>query len=312
MNIERVIEGIRQPDQSVQYLRWMLWKQLRHKLYDTNGMHILDADWDTLIILDTARYDYFEDVCEIGGEMSKVRSLAPKTSMFLTSNFEGRRAHDTVYLSANAQVGKYRDAIDVHKVVGQWKSDGSKGGGQISERSITQPEPVVDKAIELHDKYPHKRHIVHLLPPHVPHLIKDGKTLPPDSPYRTYEAVRKGEVDGETMRAVYRENLSYVLDAIDPLLQYVDGKVVVTSDHGELLGEGLPWWVKLIHPRWGITEGEKFDWGHYEYVNAPELRDVPWLELPFDSRRKTTSDPPVADDIDETSIEEQLESLGYI
>jgi hypothetical protein len=34
----------------------------------------------------------------------------------------------------------------------------------------------------------------------------------------------------------YLDNLRYVLDNIEELLQNVDGKVVISADHGELFG----------------------------------------------------------------------------
>jgi hypothetical protein len=49
----------------------------------------------------------------------------------------------------------------------------------------------------------------------------------------------------------------YVLDSVKTLLRSVDGSVVITADHGNLLGE------------FGL-------YGHPDYVPAPALKRVPW------------------------------------
>ncbi|MCX2818630.1 hypothetical protein EGH25_04595 [Haladaptatus sp. F3-133] len=280
--------------------------------YDDTGTHVLEEDWDTLVILDCGRYDIFSEVVEVSDSesLTKKRSVASATANFVKRNFGGRRAHDVVYLSANPVVGSREEYLDIHKLVGMWHEDERKKQGQENQRGLTDPEPVVEKAIELHEEYPNKRHIVHFLPPHVPHIFKDGDELPPDSPYRNYEAAREGEVEASVMRDVYTENLEYVTEAIQPLIEEVDGKVVVIADHGELLGEGMPRWMKFLHSRWG-NQWHKYDFGHYDNIDVPELREVPWLELPFETRRETVSEPPVTDEYDTENIEDQLEALGY-
>jgi arylsulfatase A-like enzyme len=124
--------------------------------------------------------------------------------------------------------------------------------------------------------------------------------------------VRSGEVDAEQMRDVYAENVDYVLNSIEKLIESVDGKKVITSDHGELLGESFPKWKKWCenHPRWG-SDWEKYDWGHSHDVDVPALVDVPWLELPHGTRRKIISESPVENEFDDETIEEHLEALGY-
>jgi len=69
----------------------------------------------------------------------------------------------------------------------------------------------------------------------------------------------------EGLRRAYEENLKLVLSYVDKLVPHLKGKglVIITADHGELLGErGL------------------FD--HPERVRVPELVEVPWLEIGSD------------------------------
>jgi hypothetical protein len=63
----------------------------------------------------------------------------------------------------------------------------------------------------------------------------------------------------EIAKEVHRENLRNVLSEVEKLLQGLNGRVVITSDHGEAFGEE------------GI-------WGHKAEKDIAELREVPWLE----------------------------------
>ncbi|KXA94987.1 hypothetical protein AKJ37_07125, partial [candidate division MSBL1 archaeon SCGC-AAA259I09] len=57
-----------------------------------------------------------------------------------------------------------------------------------------------------------------------------------------------------------KKNLEYALEAIQRFAEEVEGKIVVTSDHGEAFGEG------------GL-------WGHINKPHIPVLVEVPWLEI---------------------------------
>ncbi len=62
----------------------------------------------------------------------------------------------------------------------------------------------------------------------------------------------------ETAMANYEENLRIVLDAVVDLVEKLDGRVVVTADHGEAFGED------------GV-------WEHHVETHIPALMEVPWL-----------------------------------
>lgn len=64
----------------------------------------------------------------------------------------------------------------------------------------------------------------------------------------------------ETAMAYYEENLRIVLEAVADLIEELDGRVVVTADHGEAFGE----------------EGV---WEHHIETPIPALMEVPWLEV---------------------------------
>jgi len=63
-----------------------------------------------------------------------------------------------------------------------------------------------------------------------------------------------------TAMAYYEENLRIALSAIAELVPKLDGRVVVTADHGEAFGEA------------GV-------WEHHVETHIPALMEVPWLEV---------------------------------
>ncbi|KXA94610.1 hypothetical protein AKJ65_03895 [candidate division MSBL1 archaeon SCGC-AAA259E19] len=79
--------------------------------------------------------------------------------------------------------------------------------------------------------------------------------FPPAIPEES--AFRK--VGKEGMRKAYRENLEIVLKSVEEIIEELNGKIIVTADHGELLGEGG-------------------DFVHHD-ENHPLLREVPWLRI---------------------------------
>ncbi len=94
-----------------------------------------------------------------------------------------------------------------------------------------------------------------LLGNHPEWFMAEFLQLPPLSPM---DAVRR-KYGPEGLRRAYQENLEIVLKHVSQLLEYLKGKVVITSDHGEFLGEGrfyshgldsddpclrhIPWWT---------------------------------------------------------------------
>jgi hypothetical protein len=83
------------------------------------------------------------------------------------------------------------------------------------------------------------------------------------------------------------------------LIERLDGKTVITADHGNLVGERLsPVPVK--------------GYGHPGYLRKDELVLVPWMELEYDSRREIVAESPAEDTAQPEVDKEKLEALGYI
>jgi hypothetical protein len=119
------------------------------------------------------------------------------------------------------------------------------------------------------------------------------------APASPMDAVRRSRGDAG-LRAAYQANLGIVLAVVGELLRYLRGRIVITSDHGELLGE-------------------RGAYGHIRGSRSPELLEVPWLVV--DKQQAENLDgwqvraegrAPDASAADPDEIARRLKALGYI
>jgi arylsulfatase A-like enzyme len=109
---------------------------------------------------------------------------------------------------------------------------------------------------------------------------------------KPFKALKEDEK--EKVWGAYLDNLRYALDDIERLLQNVDGDVVISADHGELMG----------------------DHGMYYHMPGnihPKLKKVPWVRVKGDDKQTAVPDVTLdgVENAQEVS-EEQLEALGYL
>ncbi|MGD9401609.1 MAG: hypothetical protein PVF95_05005 [bacterium] len=125
------------------------------------------------------------------------------------------------------------------------------------------------------------------------------------APASPMDAARRAGGDAG-LRAAYEDNLRRVLKDIAGLLPYLSGRIVITADHGEWLGENG-------------------SYSHRGGSQSPILREVPWLVIEKGAaERKAVAERKAADgsvgeaaagaysDVDRKKIEERLRGLGYI
>ena len=164
------------------------------------------------------------------------------------------------------------------------------------------PDKVTDRAIALSKDYPNKKLIIHYLQRHYPFLGKVGKEFHEKHGYTSqsdnwniWTKLRAGEHDEAEVWEAYKENLRVTLPEVECLINNIQGKIVITSDHGNAFGEH------------GV-------YGHPRYVHIPALTDVPWFILPYENRRKIKSSETTetfegaADD----DVKEKLRDLDYV
>ena len=75
-----------------------------------------------------------------------------------------------------------------------------------------------------------------------------------------WDLVKDGELTLEAAVKGYKSNLEYVLEYVKKLLPELNGKIIISSDHGELFGE-------------------YDEYGHPGGVYYRELLEVPYLEI---------------------------------
>lgn len=269
--------------------------------YD-GGIDVMEEDWDNLLVLDACRYDYFEELNTLPGELRREVSKGKKSWDFIRENFVGRELHDTVYVTANPfstdiEDDTFHDIDHLH--MNRWDD----------EIGTVRPDDVVDAAVEANETYPDKRLVVHFMQPHRPYIGEMADELrrrvdlqgygDHDDGIQIWGAVKQREVSVDEIRTAYRQSLQLVLESVEGLLEELDGKSVVTADHGEMLGERvLPVTTRV--------------WGHMEGFSTPTLREVPWLTIESETRRDVVAEEPVAQSsFDEDAVSDRLSALGY-
>lgn len=264
-------------------------------------------EWDNLLILDACRFDVFEKESSMDGELSVAISQGTSSWEFMLNNFVGNEYHDTVYVTANPYASRLEDDV-FYRVYPLFQTHWDE-----NLRTVP-PDTVANQARQALAEHPNKRLIVHFMQPHAPYIGKLRKKIPhrgntraadrmeraPDDTRDIWTNLKYGleDVDVETVRNAYIENLQIVLEEIEELVLDIDGKTVITADHGELFGERL-----FPIPVSG--------YGHPEGIHVSKLKKVPWLEIETGSRREITEGEPERFSTDEEIVENRLLALGY-
>jgi hypothetical protein len=277
----------------------------RYPGYD-DAMHVMDEDWDTLIVLDACRADLFEEV--VGRERfdryQRVTSLGSATAEWTKRNFADGEFGDTVYIASNPHTSKFA-GDSFHELVEVWKEAFDE------EKRTVLPEAITEAALDAHERHPDKRLVVHYMQPHRPFVEAKDLQFEGWHPKWHYErkemdgirhpfhALEAGLTDRETVWNAYADNLSLVIDDALSVAEAVDGRTVLTSDHGNMLGERtFPIPVRMYaHPRG---------------VRSPELVRVPWAVLDGERRDVVDEGTTAAEPGDSEEMTDRLEALGYV
>lgn len=304
-SLSQLRRGFDSPNLFFRELNRLYHRRFNRRRYNTDGVDIFEEDWDTLVVLDACRYDMFSEYNTLPGRLEARRSRGSSTTEFLFGNFADRTLHDTVYVTANPQYHRHREALgsELHAVVDIWRED-----GWDAEEGTVLSETVTEYAQQAAERYPNKRLIVHYMQPHYPFVGSDTEFDKGQLDGRrtdrrnVWNQLMQGElsVDRATIWELYVENLEHALPHVETLVCALDGKTVVTADHGNVVGErAFPFPVR--------------EWGHPRGLYFNELVTVPWLVYEDGPRREVVAEVPTAttDDADEDVVTERLEHLGY-
>jgi hypothetical protein len=254
---------------------------------------IFDEYWDFLIILDMCRYDFFEKEIKkrsLEGYLDFRYSLGSDTGEFLKKNFyKYPKRNDVIYIAANPLVNLIIKGR-VFKVVPLWQHSWD------FDLNTVHPRDVYEHALKIARLYTDKRLIIHFVQPHYPfinwnskkkmhktyketgflynalHVITRGRTVPMDiTPWDLYF---KGYITLKDIVEGYKSNLEFVLNYVETLVNKLDGKIVITSDHGEAFGEKL-------HKRVPLSV-----YGHIPGVHIEPLIKIPWFVIDKGIRKR--------------------------
>lgn len=216
------------------------------------------------------------------------------------------------------RIDPFVSEMHFYKVIDVWVD------GWDEKRGTVFPATVNEAAIYAMRRYGDRRYVIHYVQPHSPYLGAHGLELkgPTD---RFLESIRWRIVDTlgkergrrvneaiglwpppstleriarrfghDVLRRLYQQNLKLVLRHVSLLKDYLSGRVVVTSDHGESLGES------------GV-------YGHRRDIRTKEVVEIPWLEMHLEKREKPLPQVDYEEDVGaEYRLEDRLEALGYV
>ena len=231
----------------------MGYRMLASELYKTN--------WQTMIILDACRYDVFEKVYAkyFSGKLTKADTQVTSTDKWLKKYWLGEH-YEKAMITANPMYEKENLKLGFGKVVNVWPG--------------FEPIQAINKYREMKWEGPV---VIHLIPPHIPFLGEKGRKIQAifnnfySQPALSHKAQAYGQ-DGhwDTIKEIYTENVEYALQVLKDNWIFTP-PVVITADHGELLGE-----CNLYGHDYDKKET-------IEHANASEfkriLNTVPWLEV---------------------------------
>lgn len=206
----------------------------------------MNKEWDYLIILDACRYDKFKEITELSGKLDKKISKGSSTEEWLKRNFS-EYYEDTIYVSSNPFIASndvmgFNASDHFYKIEEVWKYGWDEGFGTVFPNEVTKAAIRIDK------KFPNKRKIIHYLQPHAPFI---GAT-------RLLRSEIHSWTDPKVKKA-WEDNLKLVLKEVKRLLKKIEGRIIISSDHGDCFG-----YLLSGHP-WGI------------YVK--ELVEIPWFSV---------------------------------
>ena len=270
------------------------------------GTSVYEFDWDVLVVLDACRADTLRSVADgygFLGDVGTVHSVGSCSSEWLTETFgdsSGRpEVSRTAMVTGNTWTDRYLDADRFSLLDEVWKYAWDEELGTVPADAIT------DRAVRVARDHAPDRLVVHYMQPHHPFvpdpLSGDGgmaRTSTHSSESNPWVLLRKGKVTEQRVREAYEANLAYVLASVKKLRENVDGRIVLTADHGNLFGE------------WGL-------YGHPMHTPVPALLAVPWAETTGENQRTydpTLSPPeplPVTRIYGAEADTDRLEALGY-
>lgn len=205
-----------------------------------------DTDWDVLLVLDACRWDTWRDKYGHGDPVWSPASCTLEWTRFMADEYG-----ETLCVTANPTHAKHHDEAFPNRV-DVWQTEWQQYNGIPT----VSPRDTTERALEAWDRS--ERLYVHYIQPHGPYPWSDPPiSLTRANPLATMEHVKMPSglsnklitnpklafvefewLTPELLKEAYERNLGWVRDALLPF-EDMDKRVVVTSDHGEWLCDGV-------------------------------------------------------------------------
>ncbi|WP_267161072.1 sulfatase-like hydrolase/transferase [Halovenus salina] len=308
--IERFGRAARNPRLFARGMNRLFYRRVGLRHENPEGIDVFDEDWDTLVVLDACRFDMFEQVNHLDGTVTARESKGSATAEWLQANVDGRALRDTVYVTSNPQLERNRDSWDVsfHHVDNVWFDH-----GWDKETGTVLAETMTEAAINAYEQFPNKRLVVHYMQPHYPfvpadtdfdktHLdsIESGDDTATGENVWNMKFMGQIDMSRNELWDVYTANLEYVLEHVEDLLEKIPGKSVITSDHGNYVGErAFPIPIR--------------EYGHPRGLYDTPLVRIPWFERTNGERRtiRDGSADERQEAVSSSVVTDRLQDLGY-
>lgn len=257
---------------------------------------LLNENWNNLIILDACRYDYFEKLYEkyLKGNLLIVKSPASCTWQWLDAVFGREKLNEVIYVSANPFTHSSVAEDFAHKMIDVWDEGWDSALNTVPPREVRKFTVKArmrypGKKIVSHFMQPHIPYLSLEMDQRfafAPNDFREGlkdRSGVKGSIFRfsinlAENLIGKKRIDklamkigikggpcrvankygDEELKKAYQRNLEIVLKEVKKLVTRLPGKIVITSDHGELLGENNLYG----HPPWS------------DHLN---LKQIPWF-----------------------------------
>lgn len=291
------------------------------------GTNVFTRDWDLLLVLDAARVDALRDVADeysLIDDVRSIRSVGSHSAEWVANTFDRKwteTLQKTAYVTCNP-LGQHLiedrgdrsdgascqdyfyqyscldlvESYELGHLEHVWKEvDDDDRFSSLSIPGLTPPRYLTDRGISLMRGGEFDRVILHYIQPHHPYT---ANALGEDRDLHDYEEepfdYLERTSDSDTVYEAYLDELRYVLDDIELLLDNVDSdSVVITADHGEAFGE------------YGVYQ-------HPPGSLHPTVRHVPWIRTTATDSGTYEPEYEPRDDNNEYSVKNALSDLGYI
>lgn len=257
------------------------------------GTPVYEREWDVLLILDACRLDLMEEVAgeydfveEVGSHVTVGSSSTAWMENTFTDEYADEVA-ETAYITANPFSAELLDPEDFYALEEVWAD------AWDDELETVRARDVTDRVIQFARREDPTYLVAHYMQPHASFVPRPEFDRGITDAYErsVFRGVLRGRVSKDDLWDAYRENLRYVLEEVELVLNNVDADTVaISADHGEAIGE------------WGL-------YGH----GGPAidvLRRVPWVTAT--GTDVGSHDPEVTTEAVDRTVADRLEQLGYI